>query len=128
MQASDGLDDLLEHLERTTGLTRVEVRRVVEEVLTYFSESTEQVVARRHAELQGDTLRSASRAMSASPIHGGQPTASRTTPTPIRTPTAAVRSRSCTTGSSRTPPSCGHNSKPRATRSARTPTRKCSPT
>ena len=60
MQASDGLDDLLEHLERTTGLTRVEVGRVVEEVLMYFSESTETFVARRHAELQRDNLKNPS--------------------------------------------------------------------
>ena len=53
----DSLGDLLEHLERTTGLTQSEASRVVDEVLTYFSESVEQFVTRRHAELQNDHLK-----------------------------------------------------------------------
>jgi hypothetical protein len=56
VDSSNGLDDLLDHLERTTRMERAEARRVVAEVLAYFSESTETFVARRHAELQGQHL------------------------------------------------------------------------
>ena len=52
-----GCDDLLEHLERTTRLTRAEAQRVVAEVLAYFSEPLERFIARRHAELQGEELK-----------------------------------------------------------------------
>jgi hypothetical protein len=54
-----GCYDLLEHLERTTRLTRAEAERVVAEILAYFSEPLERFVARRHAELQGEELRNA---------------------------------------------------------------------
>lgn len=50
-------DELLEHLERTTRLSRTEADRVVIEVLAYFSEPLENFVARRHAELQGEELK-----------------------------------------------------------------------
>ena len=57
MDASPSFPDLLEHLERTTRLTRPEAERVVTEVLEYFSEPLELFVARRHAELQDEELK-----------------------------------------------------------------------
>jgi hypothetical protein len=54
-----GFQDLLEHLERTTRLTRPEIERIVSDVLEYFSEPLERFVARRHAELQSDELKNA---------------------------------------------------------------------
>ena len=54
-----GFPDLLEHLERTTRLTRAEAERVVAEVLAYFAEPMEAFVARRHAELQSEELKNA---------------------------------------------------------------------
>ena len=59
MDALLGCQDLLEHLERTTRLTRAEAERVVAEILAYFSEPLERFVARRHAELQGEELKNA---------------------------------------------------------------------
>ena len=57
MEAVGALGDLLEHLERTTGLGRTDAGRVVDEILTYFSESVEGFVVRRHAELQEERLK-----------------------------------------------------------------------
>ena len=57
MEVAAGFPELLEHLERTTRLTRPEAERVVAEVLEYFSETVELFVARRHAELQGEELK-----------------------------------------------------------------------
>jgi hypothetical protein len=57
MDGLPGCQDLLEHLERTTRLTRAEAERVVAEVLEYFSEPLERFVARRHVELQGEEVR-----------------------------------------------------------------------
>lgn len=51
------LGDLLDHLERTTGLAGTVAARVVDEVLTYFSESIEDFVVRRHGELRAERLR-----------------------------------------------------------------------
>ncbi|HMB78016.1 MAG TPA: hypothetical protein VKN76_16585 [Kiloniellaceae bacterium] len=51
------LEDLLTHLVQTTRLEPAEARRVVEEVLGFFSESVEAYVVRRHAELQAEQLR-----------------------------------------------------------------------
>ena len=56
---ADGFPDLLEHLERTTRLSRAELERVVSDVLEYFSETLERFVSRRHAELQTDELKNA---------------------------------------------------------------------
>lgn len=53
----DALEELLDHLERSTRLSRAEAGRVVAEVTSFFSESAEQFVARRHAELQRERLR-----------------------------------------------------------------------
>ncbi len=53
----EALDALLDHLEHTTRLSRPEAARVVAEVTSFFSESAEQFVARRHAELQRERLR-----------------------------------------------------------------------
>src|SRR5262245_27983966 len=49
--AMAGADDLLDHLERSTPLSRGEADRVVREVLAYYAETAEQFVRRRHAEL-----------------------------------------------------------------------------
>lgn len=55
--SATALADLLEHLDRTTGMEKAVAVRVVEEVLTYFAETVEAFVARRHAELQGEHLK-----------------------------------------------------------------------
>jgi len=52
-----GVDDLLDHLERTSGLGRSALGRLVDEVVAYFAEPLERFVTRRHAELQADDLR-----------------------------------------------------------------------
>ncbi len=57
MEAPDTWADLLAHLQRTSGVGPAQLVRLVDEVLSYFSESVEEFVARRHAELQGDDLR-----------------------------------------------------------------------
>ena len=56
MGVSEELEELLDHLGRTTRLSRVEAARAVSEVLAFFSESTEEFVVRRHAELQQQEL------------------------------------------------------------------------
>lgn len=45
-------DDLVDHLVRTTHLPAGVARRVVGDVVAYFSEPVEAVVRRRHRELQ----------------------------------------------------------------------------
>lgn len=52
MQAPEELGELLDHLQRTTRLSRTEAAHAVREVLAFFSESTEEFVTRRHGELQ----------------------------------------------------------------------------
>ena len=47
-----GHDDLVDHLVRTTHLPCGVARRVVGDVVAYFSEPVEAVVRRRHRELQ----------------------------------------------------------------------------
>ncbi|MGW2344009.1 hypothetical protein [Streptomyces sp. NPDC001661] len=49
-------EDLIDHLTRSTALTRGEALRVIQDVLAYFDESTEDYVRRRHRELQGQGL------------------------------------------------------------------------
>ena len=53
---AEAIDDLLDHLERTTRLSRGEASRVVAEIASFFSESTEEFVARRHGELRRERL------------------------------------------------------------------------
>ncbi|HEY7485094.1 MAG TPA: hypothetical protein VH912_11595 [Streptosporangiaceae bacterium] len=48
--------DLVDHLTRTTALRGKEAARVVDEVLSYFSEPTDAYVRRRHAELRARGL------------------------------------------------------------------------
>ena len=50
------LGDLLSHLTRVTGLPERAAARLVDEILTFFSESVEEFVARRHRELQAEDL------------------------------------------------------------------------
>ena len=57
MAIPDGPRELITHLEQVTRLTRGEVEKIVRETLEYFSESIEQFVSRRHAELQADDLK-----------------------------------------------------------------------
>jgi hypothetical protein len=45
-------DDLVAQVSRTTGLSPEDARRVVADVLAYFTETTEEYVRRRHRELQ----------------------------------------------------------------------------
>lgn len=49
-------EDLIDHLTRTTALGRGEAARVVADVLAYFSETVEEFVRRRHAELRARGL------------------------------------------------------------------------
>ncbi|MFH8368790.1 hypothetical protein [Streptomyces sp. NPDC018031] len=49
-------EDLLDHLVRSTPLSRGEAARVVLDVLAYFDETTEEFVRRRHRELQSGGL------------------------------------------------------------------------
>jgi hypothetical protein len=46
------LDDLVEQVSRTTGLPAADARRVVDDVVAYFTATTEDYVRRRHRELQ----------------------------------------------------------------------------
>jgi hypothetical protein len=45
-------EPLLAHLERTAGLSRGESRRVVQDVVGWFTEAPDAFVRRRHRELQ----------------------------------------------------------------------------
>ncbi|MFF8356379.1 hypothetical protein ACF063_23290 [Streptomyces chartreusis] len=49
-------DDLVDHLTRSTPLSRGEALRVIQDVLAYFDETTEEFVRRRHRELQAQGL------------------------------------------------------------------------
>jgi hypothetical protein len=49
-------DDLVDHLTRSTPLNRGEALRVIQDVLAYFDETTEDFVRRRHRELQAQGL------------------------------------------------------------------------
>lgn len=46
------LADLIDRVADSTGLPEPEARRVVDDVLAYFTATTEEYVRRRHAELQ----------------------------------------------------------------------------
>ena len=48
---------LLDHLVHTSGLRRSEARRIVDEVVSFYGETPEAFVARRHRELQAEGLR-----------------------------------------------------------------------
>jgi hypothetical protein len=54
--ARSPLDAVIDHLVRTTPLSRPMATRVVEDVLAAFSEELEPVVRRRHRALQRDGL------------------------------------------------------------------------
>ncbi|KOV51823.1 hypothetical protein ADL00_39185 [Streptomyces sp. AS58] len=49
-------DELVDHLSRSTPLSRGEALRVIQDVLAYFDETTEEYVRRRHRELQAQGL------------------------------------------------------------------------
>jgi hypothetical protein len=49
-------DELVDHLTRSTSLSRGEALRVIQDVLAFFDETTEDYVRRRHRELQGQGL------------------------------------------------------------------------
>ncbi|NYV75309.1 MULTISPECIES: hypothetical protein [Streptomyces] len=49
-------DELVDHLTRSSSLTRGEAVRVIQDVLAYFDETTEDYVRRRHRELQAQGL------------------------------------------------------------------------
>jgi hypothetical protein len=51
--------DLVDHLVRTTHLPAGTARRVVDDVVAYFSEPVEALVRRRHRELQASGLANA---------------------------------------------------------------------
>ncbi|WP_323378188.1 hypothetical protein [Streptomyces smaragdinus] len=48
--------ELIDHLVRSAPLHRGEAARVIQDVLAYFDETTEEFVRRRHRELQGQGL------------------------------------------------------------------------
>jgi hypothetical protein len=48
--------DIVDHVARTTHLPAGVARRVVDDVVAYFAETTEAVVRRRHRELQATGL------------------------------------------------------------------------
>ena len=48
---------LLDHLVRTVGMPRSEARRIVEEVVSFYGETPEAFVVRRHRELQAEGMR-----------------------------------------------------------------------
>ena len=56
---SADLVELIDHLVRTSRLSNGEAVRVVDEVLSYLSESVEDFVRRRHRALQGEGLANA---------------------------------------------------------------------
>ncbi|MBL1105209.1 hypothetical protein JK361_11500 [Streptomyces sp. 5-8] len=49
-------DELVDHLTRSTALSRGEALRVVQDVLAFFDETTQEFVRRRHRELQAQGL------------------------------------------------------------------------
>ncbi len=49
-------DELIDHLVRSSALTRAEAVRVISEVVAFFHEPLENFVKRRHRELQADGL------------------------------------------------------------------------
>lgn len=49
-------DELVDHLTRSTPLSRGEALRVVQDVLAFFGETTQEYVRRRHRELQAQGL------------------------------------------------------------------------
>ena len=49
--------DLIDHLVRSSALTPQQSSKLVEEIITYFNESIEQYVQRRHRQLQENGLR-----------------------------------------------------------------------
>jgi len=49
-------DELVDHLTRSSPLSRGEAQRVIQEVLAYFDETTTEYVRRRHRELQTQGL------------------------------------------------------------------------
>lgn len=48
---------LLDHLVRSSGLRRSEARRIVEEVVSFYGETPDAFVSRRHRELQAEGMR-----------------------------------------------------------------------
>ena len=48
---------LLDHLVQTSGLRRSEAHRIVEEVVSFYGETPEAFVVRRHRELQAEGMR-----------------------------------------------------------------------
>ena len=49
--------NLLDHLVHSSGLRRSEARRIVEEVVSFYGETPEAFVVRRHRELQAEGMR-----------------------------------------------------------------------
>jgi len=56
LDPSVGVDDLVEHLATFTAMSPGTVRRLVEEVVVFLSETVEEFVRRRHRELQASGL------------------------------------------------------------------------
>ncbi|HVN87399.1 MAG TPA: hypothetical protein VMW17_21395 [Candidatus Binatia bacterium] len=54
MDGEADLADLVEHLGRSSRLEAGEARRLIDEVLSYFGDTVEQFVRRRHSQLQAE--------------------------------------------------------------------------
>lgn len=52
-------EELVDHLTRSTPLSRGEALRVIQDVLAFFDETTQDYVRRRHRELQAQGLQNA---------------------------------------------------------------------
>ena len=48
---------MVEHLNRTTRMNATEARRLIDEVVTYFADTVERFVRRRHLELQAEQVK-----------------------------------------------------------------------
>jgi hypothetical protein len=59
VRSADVDADLVDRIAATTGLSPAEARRVIDDVLAWYGEKVEEVVRRRHTELQSRGVRNA---------------------------------------------------------------------
>ncbi len=59
VRGSEGDAELVDRIAVTTGLSTGEARRVIDDVLAWYAETVEDVVRRRHGELQLSGVRNA---------------------------------------------------------------------
>ena len=76
MPSTSAPAELLDHLVRTRGLPRPEALRIVEEVVSFYGETAEAFITRRHRELQAEGLYRLAKAIGVPPrrineiVHG----------------------------------------------------------